>query len=198
MNKAIFLDRDGTLNIDDKDVSIPHLDKTVKGYVHKIKDWEWLPKALEGLKLMSELNFKLIIITNQSGIGRGYFNEDDFNTLHQYVKHKLLDQGVKIEGIYVCPHYVEKVDGKIKIACECRKPRIGMIKQAAKDHDIDLSQSFVIGDKTADIEMGCRAGCKTILVRTGKGGRDKEFEVNPDFIAQDLYDAAEHIKQENE
>jgi D-glycero-D-manno-heptose 1,7-bisphosphate phosphatase len=198
MNKAIFLDRDGTINVDDKEIRISHLNKIVKGYIHKIEDWEWIPRALDGLKIMSKLDFKLIIITSQSGIGRGYFSEDQFNILCEYIKQQLSEKGIKLEGIYLCPHYVEKIDGKFEAACECRKPGIALMEQAAKEHNIDLKQSYMIGDKTADIECGKRAGCKTILVKTGKGGKDKKFDVTPDFIAEDLYEAAEHIKQENE
>ena len=130
MNKAIFLDRDGTINVD-------------KHYLYKIEDFEFLPGAIEALKLFQGKKFKLIIITNQSGIARGYYTIDDFYKLHDYINNELKKYSIKIDGVYFCPHLHEK--------CNCRKPKTGLFYQAAKDFNIDFSESFAIGDKKRDL-----------------------------------------------
>ena len=171
--KAVFLDRDGVINVD-------------KGYVYEIDKLEFIPRAVEGLKLLQEAGFKLIIITSQSGIGRGYYTEEDYHKFMRYMYEKLEEHDIKIDGEYFCSHAPEA-------NCDCRKPGTALIENAVKEHKIDLKESYLIGDKTSDIKAGENIGCKTILVRTGKGGNDKLFEVKPDFIAKDLYEAAEWI-----
>jgi len=180
MNKAIFLDRDGVINED--------LD-----YVYKVEDLKFIPRAVDGLKLLNELKYKLIIVTGQSGIGRGYYSEESMDKFHEHMLQILRKEGIVINAIYFCPHHAEKGIGKYKIECECRKPKTGMIDNAKKDFDIELKESYIIGDKTDDIVMGKNAGCKTILVLTGKAGNDKNYDVKPDFIAKDLYHAAKLI-----
>lgn len=172
MNKAIFLDRDGTLNEDE-------------GYVHKIEDFKLLPSVIEALKLLK--NFKLIIITNQSGIGRGYYREEDFHKFNGKLIEELNKRGVKIEKTYFCPHKPEE-------SCDCRKPNIKFVKQAEKEFNINLKESFVIGDHPHDIELGKKAGCKTVYLLTGHGEKHKdELIQKPDFIAKNLIEAAEWI-----
>ena len=173
MNKAVFLDRDGTINID-------------YGYVHKIKDFIFIPKAIEALRLLEKSEYKIVIITSQSGIGRNYYTEQEFLVLNEYMKDELGKNGVRVDGVYYCPHAPEG-------GCECRKPKTKMLEDAAKDLGIDLNQSYVVGDKTADIKMGEDAGCKAILVKTGKGGKDSKYSINPDFVAEDLFRAVEWI-----
>ena len=167
-NKAVFLDRDGVINID-------------KSYIHKIEDFELLDKVVEGLKLLR--NFKLIIITNQSGIGRGYYTKKDFLVFNNHLKNELLKEGIKINKTYFCPHKPED-------NCECRKPKIGLIKQAENDFNLDLSKCFLIGDRETDIITGKNAGCKTILIK-----RENVSFINgkPDFIANNLVEAADYI-----
>ena len=180
MNKAVLLDRDGTINLD-------------KDYVYKIEDWEFIPRSVEGLKMLFDAGYKLVFVTNQSGIGRGYYKEEDMEKLHKYVLTCLKEKGIEVAGIYFCPHHPAAGKGKYKMKCACRKPGTLMAEKAIKDLSIDVSQSFCIGDKTGDIKMGKDTGFKTILVKTGKGGNDCDFEVEPDFIAGDLYDGAEYI-----
>ncbi len=180
MNRAVLLDRDGTINFD-------------KDYVYKIEDWEFIPGSLEGLKMLFDAGYKLVIITNQSGIGRGYYTEDDMENLHKHVLSCLKEKGIEVAGIYFCPHHPTGAKGKYKKNCSCRKPGILMAKKAIQDLDIDVAQSFCIGDKTCDIKMGKDAGLKTLLVRTGKGGKDCLYDVKPDFIAGDLYEGAKII-----
>ncbi|MBI4159202.1 D-glycero-beta-D-manno-heptose 1,7-bisphosphate 7-phosphatase [Candidatus Woesearchaeota archaeon] len=181
MNRAIFLDRDGTINVDVE-------------YVHNIEDLRFEEGAIEGLRLLQNLReYKLIIITGQSGIGRGYYTEDDYHRFMDEMYRQFRLNGIVIDGEYFCPHHPEKGKGIYRIDCECRKPKIGMLEQAAREFGIDLSKSWVIGDKTDDIEMGRIAGCRTVLVRTGKGGKDGNFSITPNYTADNLLDAARYI-----
>ncbi len=170
MNKAVFLDKDGVIVED-------------LGYHYKTEDFKLIPNVVEGLKLLK--NYLLIIITNQSGIGRGYYTFQDYEKFNEYMLKELDKHKIKIEKTYVCPH---KPDDN----CECRKPKTKLIKDAAKEFDIDLKKSFMIGDKRIDIEMGHNAGCKSILVLTGNGMKEKE-NANADYVAKDLIDAAKWI-----
>lgn len=168
--KAVFLDRDGVVTED-------------LGYVHKIGDFNLVLNAVEGLRLLK--GFKLIFITNQSGIGRGYFKFQDFLQYNNRVVAELKKHNIKIEKTYVCPHAPDE-------NCECRKPKAKLINDAAKEYGIDLSKSFMIGDKKIDVGMGRNAGCKSILVLTGNGMKEKE-NAKADYVAKDLIDAAKWI-----
>lgn len=161
--KAVFLDRDGTINEN-------------KGYTYRIEDLVILPKVVEGLKLLQK-NFLLIVVTNQSGVERGYYTEKDVERFNNYLHLALAKDGVYIDDFYYCPY----LEG------ECRKPNIGMLIQAQRDWNIDLSNSYFIGDKETDVLAGKRARCKTILI--GK----TSSEVIPDFYAKDLLEGAEWI-----
>lgn len=173
MNKAIFIDRDGTLNED-------------PGYVHKIEDFKLLPGVVEALNLLKN-DFKFVIISNQSGIGRGYYKEKDFHKFNNKLVEELKKQNIIIEKTYFCPHTPEE-------NCSCRKPSITFIKQAEKEFNLNLKESFVIGDHPHDIELGKNANCKTIYLLTGHGKRHKkEIKDKPDFIADNLLEAARWI-----
>ncbi len=169
-NKAVVLDRDGVIVED-------------IGYHHKLEALRIVPNAVEGLKLLKD--YLLIVITNQSGIGRGYYTFQDYEKFNEYMLKELNKHKIKIEKIYVCPH---KPDDN----CECRKPKAKLIKDAAKEFDINLSKSFMIGDKNIDIKMGHNASCKSILVLTGNGIKEKENS-KADYVAKDLLDAAKWI-----
>lgn len=151
MNRAIFLDRDGTINVE-------------KHYLHKIEDFEFLPGVIEGLKLLQDAGFLLIIVTNQSGIGRGYYSEEDFNVLTKWMMQTLEQSGVKITQVYFCPHLPDAMIEKYRKDCDCRKPRLGMYLKAVEDYDIDLSQSYVIGDKIRDCAICNDTECRGFLV----------------------------------
>lgn len=171
MNKAVFLDRDGTINVD-------------REYVHKIKDLEFIPGVLEALAKLAKTEYKIIIITSQSGIGRGYYTQKEYELFNEHMLKRIKNHGGRIDGIYFCPHHPN--DG-----CECRKPMPKMILNAANDFNIDLSKSYMIGDKKSDVEMGKNAGCKTIRVMTGKN------EVSEaDHTTKDLGEAIEAIINE--
>jgi len=148
--KAVFLDRDGVINVE-------------KEYLHKWQDFEFLPTVLETCRKINEAGYLIVIITNQSGISRGYYTKDDFDVLTERMLQEFEEQGIKIADVYCCPHHPD-FDGD----CDCRKPEPGMILQAAKDFDIDLSKSFLAGDKESDIEAGINAGVsKNFLMQTG-------------------------------
>ena len=142
MNKAVFLDRDGVVNVE-------------KNYVYKIEDFEFMPGIFDVCKKYQQEGYLLFIITNQAGIARGYYTEEQFRILTDFMIKQFEKQGILIKKVYFCPHHPDFTG-----ECECRKPNPGMILQAAKEFDIDLSESILIGDKESDIEAGERAGIK--------------------------------------
>jgi D-glycero-D-manno-heptose 1,7-bisphosphate phosphatase len=151
MNKAVFLDRDGTINVE-------------KNYLYKIEDFEFIPGVIEGLKLLQDAGFLLIIITNQSGIARGYYTEEDFNRLNNWMLNQLVEYGVNIAKVYYCPHLPDATVKEYRIDCECRKPKLGMYYQAIRDYDIDLGQSYAIGDKIRDCAICEQTPCRGYLI----------------------------------
>lgn len=154
--KAVFLDRDGVINIDN-------------GYVSKVDDFQFIDGVIEACLTLKEKGYLLVVITNQSGIARGYFSEDQFHTLTEWMDWSLADRGVDLDGIYYCPHHAEKGLGEYKIDCSCRKPKPGMLFNAIEDLNIDIDNSILVGDKVSDINAGIAAGIKNnFLVRTGK------------------------------
>ncbi len=184
MVKAVFLDRDGVINED-----VDHL--------HRKEDFAFIPRAPQAIKLLNENGYTVIVITNQTTIARGICLEEDVVRLNRHMTELLSQQGAKIDAVYYCPHHPDPEKAQIRkynIDCECRKPKPGMIFQAQRDFQIsDLSESYMIGDKTSDIKAGFLAGCKTILVETGYGGSDNLYEVTPDYIASDLYSAVSEV-----
>ncbi|MEL0630620.1 D-glycero-beta-D-manno-heptose 1,7-bisphosphate 7-phosphatase [Psychromonas aquatilis] len=153
---AVFLDRDGVINKDN-------------GYVSEIDDFEFLEGAIEACIALKEKGYLLVVVTNQSGIARGLFSEEQFHTLTEWMDWSMADRGVDLDGIYYCPHHSEAGIGDFKIECECRKPKPGMLNNAIDDLKIDIENSILVGDKVSDIQAGIAAGVKTnYLVRTGK------------------------------
>ena len=189
-NKAIFLDRDGTINID-------------KDYLYHIQDFTFIPKAPETMKLLQDAGYKLIIITNQSGIARGYYTEEDYKLLNDWLLSTLKDQyDVHITASYYCPHHPEAVVSAYRVDCNCRKPKLGLFERAIKDFDIDLSRSYAIGDKLRDLAIcgrqeslsGINNGCKGFLVGNKESddviNRVKAGEIENIRYAKSLYEAA--------
>lgn len=156
MRKAAFLDRDGVINID-------------HAYVSRREDFEWVEGVLDAARKLYEAGYALVVVTNQSGIGRGYYTETDFEALNVYMFRMFEEAGAPLAGIYFCPHHPEKAIGAYKIACTCRKPQPGMILRAAEEMSIDLSQSILFGDKESDMQAAQAAGIpRRILL--GKDG----------------------------
>lgn len=181
-NKAIFLDRDGTINVE-------------KDYLYKIEDFEFIDGVVESLKIFSELGYKIIVLTNQSGIARGYYKEEDVERLHDYLKDYLKEKNIIIDEFYYCPHHKDKGIGKYKIDCNCRKPKTGMFDLVIKDYDIDKSLSYMVGDKISDVKAGLNAGVKSILVKTGHGKEEaKNMDIEEVKIYEKLLDFALDLK----
>ncbi len=178
--KAIFLDRDGTINID-------------HGYVHTIDDFQFIEGVGNALKKLQDKGYLLVLVTNQSGIARGYFSEAQFHQLTEWMDWSLdEDYGVVLDGIYYCPHHPEG-QGEYREECDCRKPKAGMFLQAIKDLDIDPAQSVMVGDKLEDLLAAENAGVKTkILVRTGKAVTD-EGMAKADNVIESLADLPKFI-----
>jgi D-glycero-D-manno-heptose 1,7-bisphosphate phosphatase len=168
VNKAAFLDRDGVINYD-------------YGYVGKIKDFVFMPKVILGLKIIQELGFKIIIITNQSGIGRELYSLNDFHLLTKHMINVLNNNHIYLTDVMYCPHIPEE-------NCDCRKPKTGMIRLATKKHNIDLSKSFLVGDKQTDILAGRNANIKKCFQITESQKKDKTNLFDDKFNS--LYDVA--------
>ncbi|MDW7643573.1 MAG: D-glycero-beta-D-manno-heptose 1,7-bisphosphate 7-phosphatase [Desulfuromonadales bacterium] len=172
-HRAVFLDRDGTINVE-------------KDYLHRIEDFEFIPGAIEAIQRLKEAGFLVVVVTNQSGVARGYFTEDDVNRLHAHLQKELARHGTGIDAFYLCPHHPDYGKGEGGGDCDCRKGKPGMLLQATKDWNIDLPASIMIGDKRADLEAGRTAGCYTILVRTGYG--EEELQKGAGEVADDVAD----------
>jgi len=173
MNKAVFLDRDGVVNED-------------YGFVHRIEDFRFIKGSVEALKALSESKFKVVIVTDQSGIGRGLYLEEEMHKLHHYMLNMLSRNGIIIDRIYHCPHSPEE-------RCKCRKPQTLLLEKAKDELDLKLEDSYFVGDKTKDIQTGKNAHCKTIMVSTGVGGKDREYNVAPDWNVSNLLEAVNII-----
>lgn len=185
MHRAVFLDRDGTLNHD-------------PGYIHRPEAFILLPGVQEAVRTLNEAGYLAVVVTNQAGIARGYYTEEDLCAVHRKLRDEVAAEGGRLDGIYHCPHHPAAGDGPLTRACFCRKPAPGMIYRAALDLEIDLGRSFMIGDREGDLEAGRRAGCRTILVLTGEGRTtQKEIEraggMQPDRVFETLIDAVRWI-----
>ena len=182
--KAIFLDRDGTIN-----EYIPFL-------VEKDK-FELIDGVSDAIKDINASEYLCIVVTNQPVIARGECSVANLEDIHNRMETLLGAEGAYVDGLYYCPHHPDKgYEGEIpelKIDCDCRKPKIGMLLKAAKDYNIDLKESVMIGDSTLDIKMAEKAGMKSVLVNTGQKGLDGKFDVEPTMVADDLFDAVNKI-----
>jgi D-glycero-D-manno-heptose 1,7-bisphosphate phosphatase len=154
VNKAVFIDKDGTI--------IPDIPYNVDPKLIQLSD-----NAAEGLKELSDAGYKIIIISNQSGVARGFFDISALEAVQERIKTLLAEIDVVLTGFYICPHHPEGIIAPYNINCTCRKPANGMILQAAKEHHINLSQSWMVGDILNDVEAGNKAGCKTVLINNG-------------------------------
>ncbi len=176
-NKAIFLDRDGVIN---KEV----------GYLSSPDKFDFIDGTIEALKTLKQKGFLLIIITNQAGIARGYYSEEILISIHKKMNDILQQNDIILDGIYYCPHHPDYTG-----SCDCRKPKPGMIFKAKDEFNIDMKNSFMVGDTLNDIETGLNANCKTVLVLTGYGAEEQKKigNIKPDFIFQNLLEFAKNI-----
>lgn len=182
MNKAVFLDRDGVIT------------REPPYYAHRLDQLALIPRAGDAVRRLNENGFITIIISNQSGIGRGYYSEQDTDIFNRAMKEELSAGGARIDAIYICPHHPEASIGSYRVDCDCRKPRPGLLLKAGNELDIDMPKSFMVGDKLTDVEAGRRAGVSTVLVKTGQGKEElKNGDIKCDFITDDLYTAVEYI-----
>jgi D-glycero-D-manno-heptose 1,7-bisphosphate phosphatase len=176
---AIFLDRDGTLNLE-------------KNYLHHIADWEWIAGARESIRALREAGYCILVVSNQSGIARGMFTAAEVDALHRFVNTELAASGTQIDGFYYCPHHPE-----FSGDCSCRKPKPGMLLTAAAEHRIDLSHSWMIGDKRIDVEAALAAGVRPLMVRTGHGAEEVKKLASTEFVVSDIQAACHRILQQN-
>lgn len=172
MRTSVFLDRDGTVNVE-----VDYLDDP--------DDLRLIQGAGRAIRLLNEAGFYVILVTNQSAIGRGLFSTARLAEIHDELVRRLAAYDAQLDAIYICPHRPDE-------GCACRKPEPGLLQRAAKEHSLDLSRCFVVGDKASDLEAGRRVGCRTVLVLTGYGAEQRaacEASTLPDFVARDLSEA---------
>lgn len=181
MKKAVFLDRDGTINID-------------YGYVHQIDDFKFVEGCIDAFRQLKAMGYLLVVVTNQSGIARGYFSEQQFLQLTEWMDWSLAEQGVDLDGIYYCPHHMDGI-GEYRENCDCRKPKSGMLTQAIEELDIDPEHSFMVGDKKEDMLAGKGANIKNcILVSTGKPITEESRKI-ADYVIDSVADLPKFIRQ---
>ncbi len=182
---AVFLDRDGTIN-------------EQMGYINHISRFHLLPGVGAAIRRLNEHGLPVVVVTNQSGLARGYFPEALLDQVHDLMREQLAAEGARIDGLYICPHHPEAKEKKFRLACDCRKPRTGLLEQAARELDLDLARSFMVGDRWSDLECGARVGATPILVLTGYGRGDHAHigptrELQPALVAEDLAAAVDWI-----
>ena len=183
MRKAFFLDRDGVIN---EEVS----------YLHTAADTRLIPRAAEAIRMLRDAGYLAIVATNQSGVARGYYDLEAVHEVHREIQRQLAEAGAAVDGFYICPHHPE-ITGE----CSCRKPGPGMLLTAAAEHDIDLAESFMVGDRPGDLEAGVAAGVrKVFLVRSGYGAEvlaEKRPLPPGTAVADDLLDAVQMALKED-
>lgn len=182
---AVFMDRDGTISEE-------------VGYVNHLSRYRLLPRSLEAIRLINEAGLMAIVTTNQSGVARGYFSQDLVEAVHARLLSLAAGAGARLDAIYYCPHHPAEGSPPWRAACDCRKPKPGMILRAAREHGIDLERSYVVGDSVVDIEAGAAAGVRGVLVLTGYGRglvehQKERFRTPPAHTADDLLEAVRFI-----
>ena len=186
MNKVVFLDRDGTINIDNH------------GYINNPDDFQLFPNTAKAIKLLNDLNYKVVVVTNQSGISRGYFTFAEVNEVHNKMITLLKQENAFVDDILISPYHPKGVIEPYNIAHEDRKPDTGLLKKYYALNNFKTSQSFVIGDKMSDIDLGYNFHLKTILVLTGEGKETFKHlhtsSIKADFVVKDLWEASKIIK----
>ena len=182
---AVFIDRDGTIN-------------EQMGYINHVSRFVLLPGTAEGIRLLNRHQYLAIIVSNQSGVARGYFPMELIDRVHAHMKDLLAKEGANIDGIFFCPHYPRGIVPEYSVECDCRKPGTGLVQKACEEFDIDMKNSYVIGDRCSDIELAERSNLQGIMVTTGYGLGDIEYVLphktfKPRHIAKDLLHAVRWI-----
>lgn len=177
---AVFLDRDGVI-VDDP------------GYVHRVEDLALMPGAAEGLRRLSDAGYALVIVTNQSGIARGYFTEAQYEVFTAALLERLREGGVEIEAVLHCSHLPNAAIPALAIDCDCRKPHPGMLLRAIETLDLDPARSFMVGDKPSDIQAGQAAGVRASFLIAAPGAASADADIAPDAIFTDLLACATHV-----
>ena len=183
--RPVFLDRDGTMSEE-------------VGYVNHIDRLRLFPWTAPAVRKLNEAGLAVVVVTNQSGVGQGYFPEELVREVHERIRKELASEGARVDAFYYCPHHPNARLAAYRQACRCRKPDTGMIEQAAADLGLDLRSAYVVGDSTRDIEMGFRAGARTVLVLTGYGKGNYEYHRAgwlrpPDLVVENLREAVKKI-----
>lgn len=185
---AVFIDRDGTIN-------------EQLGYINHLSRFVILPGVSEAVRLLNKNNWWAIIVSNQGGVARGYYPIELVEEIHAFLKSSLKEQGATIDGIFFCPHHPAGILPEYSSECDCRKPETGLIDRAREVFDIDMSSSYVVGDRHVDIELASRLNLKGVLVKTGYGLGEIEYiipekRLKPHHVAEDLLDAVKWILNE--
>ncbi|HIJ95226.1 MAG TPA: D-glycero-beta-D-manno-heptose 1,7-bisphosphate 7-phosphatase [Desulfuromonadales bacterium] len=179
MTRAVFLDRDGTINVE-------------KDYLFRIDDFEFIAGVPEAIQSLNRAGFFVVVVTNQSGVARGYYTEEDVENLHRHIARELDKIGARVDAWLYCPHHPDG-RGSYALPCTCRKPLPGMLIEAARRYDLDLPSSIMIGDKYADIAAGQAVGCRTILVRTGYGVEEERRGTAASAVSNSLPEAVDSL-----
>ncbi|MBO0857422.1 MAG: HAD family hydrolase [Chloracidobacterium sp.] len=185
INRAIFLDRDGTLNVEDGHITSPERFR-LYGF------------AAEAVRLINQSGWKAIVLTNQSGVARDYITEARLIEIHEFMKESLRIQGARLDAVYYCAHHTDYGSPPYRLDCDCRKPKPGLARMAARDFNLDLNRCYVIGDRYRDIESGHAVGSRGVMVMSGFGRKEYETDRQfwprqPDYVAEDLLDAVKWI-----
>ena len=175
--RAVFLDRDGTINVE-------------RDYLYRPEEFTFIPGAPEAIRMLREAGYLVVVVTNQSGIARGYYDEAALHRIHRHMDDLLARAGTSVDAYYYCPHHPDGTVDSYRSVCDCRKPLPGMLLQAARDLGIDLAASYIIGDKQADVTAGLRAGCRPLLVKTGYGGAERVRIGDNVPVFASIYEAA--------
>ena len=190
MKRAVFMDRDGTISEE-------------VGYINHPSRFLIFPYAADAIRLLNESGWLAIVVTNQAGVARGYFSEEMIQAIHEQLKRDLGNAGARLDAIYYCAHHPSVGEPPYRFDCDCRKPKPGLILKAADEFDIDLAQSWMIGDRYSDIELARNAGVNSALVLSGYGRGEwehqrAEWELQPDLVSEDLLGAVQTITEKAE
>ena len=189
MRRAVFIDRDGTISEE-------------VGYVNHPSRYRVFPYSAEAVRVLNEHGWLAVLVTNQAGVARGYFAEEMVGVVHGLLARELERGGARLDAVYYCPHHPSVGEPPYRLDCDCRKPRPGLVRRAARDLKVDLAQSWMVGDRYGDIEMARHAGLRSCFVLSGYGRGEWEYQRaawrhQPDLVAEDLLDAARRIVAED-